>query len=267
MAKKKAKRTAVGRPLTPRMLRQELGGLDELASTPEDFKPDGSWINTYRIWTCHGYIESGNQSVGFLRIERIAGKAKEQFTLKVHQEVIQTDRILSTIDAEVKCLNNELASPIQWRLSSWFTGADGNIRNELSTDEQAVVRGDTVHIDTADRTVKRRISNPVTSDWGLFEVIQRLEYKKEVKLAFGLLDGLSVLKEGQILVYSGNLAKAPGEGMIRHCFVQTGRGILPSEYWVDEKHRLQVVCSMNKAYILDDNAEKTIGRVVEQMRK
>ena len=83
MAKKKAKRTAVGRPLTPRMLRQELGGLDELASTPEDFKPDGSWINTYRIWTCHGYIESGNQSVGFLRIERIAGKAKEQFTLKV----------------------------------------------------------------------------------------------------------------------------------------------------------------------------------------
>ncbi len=267
MAKKKAKRTIVGRPLTPGMLRQQLDALDEFASTPEDFKPEGNWVNTYRIWTCHGYIESSNDNVGLLRIERVAGKTKELFTLKVHQEVIQTDGILSTIDAEVKCLNNELASPIQWRLSSCFTGADGNIRSELSTDERAVVRGEAVHIETAGRTVKRRISNPTTSDWGLFEAIQRLEYKKEVNLAFGLLEGLSVLKEGQNLIYSGATVKAPGEGIFRHCFIQTGRGILPSEYWIDEKHRLQVVCSMNKAYILDDNAEKTIEPIIKQMRK
>ena len=99
MAKKKATRTIVGRPLTPGMLKQELGALDEFASTPEDFKPDASWVHTYRIWTCHGYIESGNQNVGFLRIERIAGGANEPFTLKVRRQVIQTDMDLSDFAA------------------------------------------------------------------------------------------------------------------------------------------------------------------------
>jgi len=266
MAKKKT-RTIVGRPLTPEILRQELGGLGEFTSTPEDFEPDGSWVNTYRIWTCHGYIESGNQNVGFLRIERIAGRAKEPFILKVHQEVVQTDMLLSTLDAEVACLKDELASPVRWRLSSRLTGADGSIRSELSTDERAVVRGDAVHIETAGRTVQRRISHPMTSDWDLFEAVQRLEHEKETNLRFGLLEGLSVFKEEQHLVCSGNRAQAPGESTLRHRCVQTGRGILPSEYWIDEKYRLQLVCSMNKAYILDDDAEKTIGRMVEQMRK
>jgi len=174
---------------------------------------------------------------------------------------------LSTLDAEVACLKDELASPVRWRLSSRLTGADGSIRSELSTDERAVVRGDAVHIETAGRTVQRRISHPMTSDWDLFEAVQRLEHEKETNLRFGLLEGLSVFKEEQHLVCSGNRAQAPGESTLRHRCVQTGRGILPSEYWIDEKYRLQLVCSMNKAYILDDDAEKTIGRMVEQMRK
>ncbi len=77
---KKSRRTIVGSPLTPTLL-DELGALRDFPPSSEDFKPDGNWVNTYRIWTCHGYRESGNQNVGFIRIEHTAGKTNESFTL------------------------------------------------------------------------------------------------------------------------------------------------------------------------------------------
>ncbi|GAI82934.1 unnamed protein product, partial [marine sediment metagenome] len=49
-----------------------------------------------------------------------------------------------------------------------------------------------------------------------------------------------------------------GKGISLHRFDQLGRGILPCEYWLDDRHRLLMVTSMNKAYILDDHAEKAI---------
>ena len=70
MAKRKASRTIVGSPLTPGLL-GELDALGKLPSTPGDFKPDGNWVNKYRIWTCHGYRESGNQDVGFVRLKHL----------------------------------------------------------------------------------------------------------------------------------------------------------------------------------------------------
>ena len=137
MAKKQ--RTIVGSPLTPTLLK-ELDALNKLPFTPDDFKPDGNWVNTYRIWTCHGYRESGNENAGFLRIERI-GNSGETFVLNVRQEVVQTDAITHIIDGTIKCRNNKLASPVQWRLKSEFIGVDGKHISELlsSNNDKAVL--------------------------------------------------------------------------------------------------------------------------------
>ena len=266
MAKKKATRTIVGRNLTPGLLK-ELGAVGAIPATPRDFKPDGNWVNAYRIWTCHGYRESGNDDVGFLRIERVAGKSDRPFTLIVQQEVVQADGMLSIIDAEISCLKNALASPVKWRLSSRFTRPDGKLRGELSVDERAVIKGNILQIETGRRTLKRRVSSSMTSDWSLFEAVQRLEYNEESKLAFDLLEGLSLLKQDHRLFFAATDAELADEPLRRHGLVQIGSGILPSEYWVDERGRLLFVCSMNKAYILDENAENTIRRMVKQMRK
>lgn len=167
------KRTIVGSPLTPSVL-SELGGVKEFPPTPTGFTPDGNWVNGYRIWTCHGYRETGNQDVGFLRLERTAGEGGE-FTLLIHQQVVQTDGKVSVVSGDVRCRNDCLASPIRWELLS--RGAYPTRRGEKDT--------------------------PL------------------------------------------------------HCFVQLGQGVLPCEYWLDPGHRLLAVISMNKAYILDDKAEKT----------
>ncbi len=250
MAKKK-QRTIVGSPLTPTLM-EELGALNNYPPSSEDFKPDGNWVNTYRIWTCHGYRKSGNQNVGFLRIKRLIN-SQSSLTLKVHQEVLQADAFVNIIEATIDCRNNQLASPIQWKVSSRFRGANGKFISELSSNDN----------DVADERLDRS-----TGDWCLFEAVQRLKTSKKTILAFDMLEGLILLKKDQRLFYRGlHPTRIGGENRPLHCFVQLGSGILPCEYWLDDHHRLLVVISMNKAYILDEQAEKITRRLVENERK
>jgi len=242
MAKKQSKRTIVGSPLTPVLLK-ELGALNEFPFTPEDFKPDGNWTNKYRIWTCHGYRESSNENVGFVRLKRIP-ESDKTFTLNIHQEIAQTDDITNIIDGTIKCRNDILASPVQWNLSSSFKDANRKHIAELSSINNGP---GTKSIDGA------------TGDWCLFEMVQRLAFDKQNSLSFDLLEGMSLSKPSHRLFYRGIYPIKTNEKNISlHCFVQLGNGILPYEYWLDTRHRLLVVTSMNKAYILDDQAEKSI---------
>ena len=247
----KQKRTIVGSPITPNTL-VELDAVTKLLLTPGNFNPTGNWINTYRIWTCHGYRESGNDNVGFLRIERV-GSSGETFLLNIHQEVVQTDAIINIIDGTIKCRNNQLASLVQWKLQSRFIDADGkNIPKLLSNNN--------------DKGAKR--TERATSDFCLFEAVQRLAYEKNISLSFDLLEGMSLKKSGHRLSYNGiTPLRMNGRDILLHSFVQTGSGILPYEYWLDDRHRLLAVISMNKAYILDEKAEQIIKREVKEARE
>ncbi len=230
------KRTIVGENLTPTLLR-ELGAVDRFPSTPADFRPDGNWTHNYRIWTCHGYRESGNENAGTLRITRRADSAKT-FYLNVRQEIDQTDELTNAVDVTIKCRTDRLASPEQWKLSSRFFRADQKDIPELSTTESGRISGR---------------AGRATGDWCLFEAVQRLPFDKRISLSFDLLEGMSLSKPGHHLSYRGTFPmKTSGKKSIPlHCFSQIGNGILPGEYWLDERHRLLAVISMNKAYVLD----------------
>jgi hypothetical protein len=231
----KQKRTIVGENLTPTLLR-ELGGLEEFPPTPTDFKPDGNWVNTYRIWTCHGYRESGNQDVGALRLKRTPD-SDSMFTLSVRQEVVQTDGMANVIEGTIKCRLDLLASPIEWALSSRFEGPEGEIIPELGYRNHGTATGP---------------ATATACDWCLFEAMQRLAFEKS-PLKFDLLEGMSLSKPGHRLSYRGIYPMKTGIRSIPlNCFAQLGRGILPTEYWLDDHHRLLAVISMNKAYILDE---------------
>ena len=269
MAKKQTpKRTIVGSPLTPALLK-ELRALDEFPATPKDFDPEANWVNTYRIWTCHGFRETGNQSVGFVRIERLAGKSKATHTLKVHQEVAEVGGIVNVVDAEIKCVTSRLGCPVEWCVSSRFLDADGRVIEQLRSEEKGSKKKGIMTVETGGRTLFTRKEAPwLTCDWCVFEFIQRLKFEEQGWLPFDMLEGLTVMKENQCLSYRGlHPTKMGVEQIPLHCFVQTGSGILPYEYWLDNNHRLMAAISMNKAYILDERAEKTISQRVEQLRK
>jgi hypothetical protein len=245
------KRTIVGSPLTPTLL-NALSALRDFPPSSEDFKPHGNWINTYRIWTCHGYRESSNENVGFLRIKRLID-SDNSIVLKVHQEILQADALVNVLEATIKCRNNQLASPIQWKVSSHFIDSDGKHISQLSSNDNG---------SDAER------ANKNTSEWCLFEAVQRLEFNRHTSLNFDMLEGLSLLKKDQHLSYRGLLpAKMDGKNIFLHCFVQLGNGILPYEYWLDDHNRLLLVTSMNKACIFDEKAETITRQIIEQERK
>ncbi len=231
----KQQRTIVGENLTPTLL-TKLGGLEEFPSTPTDFKPDGNWVNRYRIWTCHGYRESGNENAGSLRIARRADST-ETFVLQVRQEIIQTDEMTNVIEGTIKCRLDQLASPVEWTLSSRFEGLEGKVISELGCRNHGVA--------TESMT-------GTAGDWCLFEAVQRLAFDKRSSLSFDLLEGMSLSKLGHRLFYRQSYPmKTDSQSIPLHCFAQLGSGILPYEYWLDNRHRLLAVISMNKAYVLD----------------
>jgi hypothetical protein len=259
-------RTIVGSPLSPTLL-NELGAVESLPSTPGDFKPAGEWGNTYRIWTCHGYRESGNQNVGFLRVQKKMGGGNT-FELHIEQAILQTDAMLNTIKTQITCVNNEYASPIEWHLSSSLTGPTGKVMGELSTTESGSIEGNIMTIETTAGILHRQIDTPLTSDWSLFEAAQRWSVGEARHLLVNMLEGLHALKPEQHITYRGlpQMGDGPGATRLFH-FVQLGPGILPTEFWLDMSHRLLIVTSMNKAYILDEQAEKIFTRDVDRARK
>ena len=231
----KQTRTIVGENLTPTLLK-ELGAVEKFPHTPAGFQPDGNWTNKYRIWTCHGYRESGNENVGSLRITRRVDSNKT-FVLKVLQDIVQTDELTNVIEGTIKCRNDKLASPVEWNLLSQFAGPDGKFISELGSRNHGV----------ATESV-----TGTTGNWCLFEAVQRLAFDKKSSLRFDLLEGMSLSKLEHRLSYRGTYPmKMDGQSIPLHCFAQLGRGILPYEYWLDDRHRLLAVISMNKAYILD----------------
>ncbi len=261
------KQTIVGSPLTPKLL-SELGAVDEFPPTPEDFEPSGNWANTYRIWTCHGYRESSNEDVGFLRIRKQIKEQGKIFDLHIEQTVLQTDAMLSNITAQITCLNNEYASPVKWQISSRFFGPDGNPLEKLCTEETVSVQGKSMTIETPAGILRRQVDTdrPLTSDWSLFEAAQRWGTGEAGHLLADMLEGMCKLKKDQHITYTGKSQMGPDSASL-FCFTQSGIGILPTDYWLNRSHRLLVVTSMNKAYILDERAEEVTKQQIEKARE
>ena len=258
MAKKKSKRSRapVGRPLTPRVL-MELGAIRRLPPAPKDFRPDGQWTGTYRIWTCHGYGKSGNEDFGVLRIARSVGRGQTA-TLKVDRTLVTTGPLRHVTQAKIVCGPGPLGSPVAWEVVNRVIGPDGKVRNELGRVAKARIRNGLIEITTGGRTFSRPGSTRLVSDWGLFDAVQRLPLDARSVLEFDVLEGLDLLKKDHRLSYAGADTR-PGAPTL-HRFCQIGPGVLPYEYWLDEAHRLLVVVTGSRAYILDDPAEAAMQK-------
>ncbi len=267
MAKKsKQSRTIVGRPLTPEML-DVTGGLVNFPPVYSRFDPDGDWTNTYRIFTCHGYRKTGNDNLGLLRIRR-RRRDKATFNLNVSQRIVNSEAIVNLIDADIVCKRDALASPVRWTLSNRFIGSDKKPVADLAFEETAQIDNNVLDIKTGDKTVKRNITQPLTADFCLFEAVQRLDFGKTTLPPFSILEGMSLFKTDQHLSCRGGCDFTIGGKTMRlHRFFQLGGGILPYEYYLDDNHRLLIVVTAARAYIMDEKADAVVRKHEESERR
>lgn len=253
MAKKN--RTVVGSPLTPRSL-YEMGALAKFPAASQPFDPEGEWVQSYRVWTNHGYTDDGLDDVGFLKIERVLESSGKNAVLKVRQQIIHDGAQLHQVDATIRCSNNSLASPEDWTLSSRFIGPDNKPKKGLEIEERGRLTKSGVEIQTGGKTFTRKGSDSLTGDWCLYDALQRLPFEKAAPLHFDVLEEMSVLREGAELSYRGVSARPGNQRGRLHCFQQLGRGILPYEYYLDPNHRLLMAITFSVAFIWDEDAEE-----------
>lgn len=262
-----AKRKRVGSPLTPAML-QELGVLDDLSVPRGKFNPENEWVNCYRIWTCHGYREKGNECHGFLRIERTRKAATH--VLKIARKLVHDAGMMHAVRAEINCQDNTLASPVSWRLESNFTNltAEKPAATLETAETGRIVKNGNVKISARGGDYTLETSGPLTTDWSLFDAVQRFQNAQAYPESFDLLEGLGVLKTGHSL---GSLADVSvnhnGKPLLLSGICQLGRGVLPYEYWIGPNSRLLLATTGSRAYLLDPDAETLASEIINDNRR
>lgn len=256
--------TIVGQPMTPELLAR-IGGLGEFPRSPTDFQPDGAWVNRYRIHTCHGYFESGNRDQGVLRVERIPEDGR--FTLKVRQRIVADAGSTHILDAWIRCEPDALASLIQWRVLSRYEDISGEPMPELDGEVSGSVAGSRMDMVTGGQTKSRELARPLTSDWTLFEAIQRLAPSPPDVPVFDVLEGLSLYRDEHRIGDRGNYRADDVPGAPLRWYQQIGRGVLPYEYWLGSDRRLLVVTTHARAYVLDDNADEAVNQRLQRIRE
>lgn len=255
----KPKPEMVKHPLTPTVL-SEIG---VLAATPlpgGDFDPLGEWRQCYRVWTCYGYRNQSNRDQGTLVLSRSRGKSDRRFglaaeqTLRMDPKKHECDHHLS---AQIRCRSDDLATPVEWTLGSRFTGGiEGQDPSDMDHAERVELSGKTLRVGIGGRRRRRQVSERFTADWCLFEALGRMPFGDGAVVEFDLLEGLTVWKPGQRLSYRDRLPVTWGdESTSLHCFQQIGMGVWPYEYWLDDEHRLVLVITGVRAYILQPQEE------------
>ncbi len=245
-------RRVLDNPITPECL--DRIGVIESFPNASAFDPNGEWTHTYLVWTNHGY-DKGNIDAGYLTITRQPTSA-EMIELDVVTEIALLDGIGGRTSANIRCRNDNVASPESWELDSTFTGPSGEDLPDQNTHQDATVSDGQVAVTIGGRLSATPVEGPTTGDWCLFDAVQRLPQNDTTRLSCNVLERMLALKRDQSIWFSSRKpARAAGHEL--RCFTRDGTATLPTDYWLDESGRLVLVVAYNMVYLLSDTAIDT----------
>ncbi len=264
-----------------------LGARVDKWTPPEGaFKPDGAWVQEFAR---HSLIPSpdgttGGGIAGSLSVGQIP--APGALRLNATETVVAGFTAMTT-EAGIVCGPAPLLTPRRWSLDiRWDIRDPGRAEaGELDQDRFGRVEGQeivfgvgaggptSVSAAPTARTEpgppegltpkgavrERRIPAPArwTSFWSLFAVIPTLPFEAGAPLEFDLLEDLELPKPGQRIVYVGRHEVAlAGRTLNLHVFEQTGRGVMPWRWWLDDAHRILLAAGGRRAYLAGAAARK-----------
>ena len=223
------------------------------------FDPEGSWEHTYDVYPVYGkWSEWTEKHRGQCRIKRQVLPGEDTFRLDVSSEVTfldyghgmhPTKTQLTT--AGIRCANNVLATPQSWKLESVALDEKKKPRPLSKMSESAVFVSGIIKL-TPPKGPSRKIyvSPNLTSNWSLFDAVQRLHNKVPPTTDFEMLEDLRLPRANQRLTSDGPIDIELGGKTIRlYGFHQIGDGILPIHYWLDEQGRLLFALGGVRAYL------------------
>jgi len=221
------------------------------------FDPDGAWTQEF---TRHSLIPSpdgaaGGGIAGALSARRIPADSAGR--LEIVESVVTGFATLTT-KADIGCGPAPLLTPRRWRLDiRWETRDPGRAEaGEMDQQRTGRVEGSEIVVTG---TKERRIPAPArwTSSWSLFAAVPLLPFETGAALEFDLMEDLELSKPGLRFVYIGrHEVPLAGRTLNLHVFEQTGRGVMPWRWWLDDAHRILLAAGGRRAYLAGAPATK-----------
>jgi len=193
-------------------------------------------------WGRKGRGTHTNSVVGKLEI---AGKSTEG---QVVYEITQNTKIGgvdNVMQAEIVCNADPLHSIRSWRLKSHEVGRNGQVDPLSKLAEDGRCENGKIRIESGRDHCDRTATHPVVTQWHVPGLLMR-SADRNLRVTFDLLRDASLLKPNQVLAYDGqvDVPVKGGRTLVLESYAQTGEGILPTHYLLDEKRRVQLVtCS------------------------
>jgi hypothetical protein len=221
-----------------------------------DFDPRGEWDHRYTVHTIIYAINGQSVNLpkqGWFNIRRgpLRGDTVEiACSLASHHSFDW----VNSLEATITCDDDALATPRKWELTSKTLDKERNIVPDTEHARTGALRKGRI-IATSGKRRSTRAAEALSSNWTIFDAVQRLPFGPTDPLSFDMLEELDLLKTGQQLTYWGDVeVELSGKPTRLHGFEQMGRGILPYAYWLDEQHRLLIACGGQRAFVWNPTA-------------
>ncbi len=251
--------------------------LENFQPPTEAFDPQGAWANAYDIWEC----SQGQRKLGALRIERTPLDARRA-KLDVRFRKGAAGGILRA-EMSAECRVDALATPIRWQAQTVVHDAQDAPIEDTRLSETGEVGERALRARIGQTQVRTPVEAPLAFHWCLFDAVQRLPGEATAPLEFTLIDRLNQqVKPDQRLAFRTAPTVELGGKRIWHeekqelergavyrpvparegsvatrlrAYDQTGRGLVPIVYWVDERGRLLFALSGLIGYVFNAEAQ------------
>lgn len=221
-----------------------------------DFDPEAPWQHSYYVLN----IDESDFS---------AKKPSPQGVLHITRERTKSGRFELCVDLiaakqqwktffqtkiKIKCRADQLGTPYEWQVETAILDTDGNTFKTTRVAESGRVKGGWI-IRKGKKTRRIKAPEEFTSNFSLFEAVQRLGGRKIDSGKFDLLEDMDLLKPDQKLYNLKETGVETNDGKMKlrgYCLI--GRGILPYHYWLDENNRLVLASGSLRAFVFNPDA-------------
>lgn len=251
-------------PIEPFHLNQYSPGSLQLPNIENIWGTSGqeSWKASYLIWKNHGYTNDGNLIVGYLDLEQKSlknGKCEISFFEKrVHnggkENIIEGNLITDASD---------FYKPLEWKLTSKFIGANGEVIPSLNFQQKTIVEDNQIiYLNNGKRVITDK-KGELFHEFGLIRYLFDPGFATDKVDSFTFLENGLIIKPGHQISEASELNQTLGERNFK-CFLQIGYGINPIEYYVDENNLLCAAISCFNAKIYNSNAAEYYNEFISK---
>ena len=181
----------------------------------------------------------GNSVLGRVAIERV--KADDQIVYEVNQRT-RIGGLDNFLEARIACEANDLNSVGRWTLNSCSKSVKGELDPLSKLDEKGRCDDGRIRIESDGHKYGFSANNSVVTQWTVLDFLMR-KANQALDVTFDFLQDLSLFKPDQVLISDDvtPITFKNGSSLSLQTYAQSGQGVLPIHYLLDEQRRPQII--------------------------